>query len=155
MDTISYILKSIFTYLFYPAIVLGVFASIVLAVMSIVSEGKERGFIRRLTGALLPVILLVFVIIAIDTKDDPITQFLRWIPVFFHLIIGVVIGVAAVEISRYIDDKEDTAASIYALFLSSIGVFMLYSIMQGFLGSLNYFLFGAVVAAGLDVIFRD
>ncbi len=154
MEKVSYVLRWIFTYLLYPGLVLTIFGCIVATLVGIVAGGKGLGVVRRLTGALLPVAILIFVVIFSDANNEPITRFILWLPVLAHLVIGAVIGIAIVEIGRAISDT-DVESSAYALFLSSLGVFVLYSIMQGILGHLNYFLFGLVVMGGLDVIFRD
>jgi hypothetical protein len=156
MDAISNILKGLFTFLLYPLLIIGLFGFIAIFIAMIVSEASRLySRVRRLTGAFLPVVILIFIVLVSDQEREPIKIFLLSIPVTIHLAIGSVAGLAIVELGRHLMKlSDDTGPSVYALFLSSVGVFMLYSIMQGILGSLNYFLFGLAVVGGLDVIFR-
>lgn len=156
MDTVRLVLKGIFTFILYPAVVLGLFSFIVVFIMRIVSEGTSLSSrVRRLTGAFLPVVVLIFVLLVAEQGDEPIKHFIISIPWFLHLFIGGLVGLGFIEIGRRLmKGDNDTGPSVYNLFLSSVGVFVLYSIMQGLLPSVNYFLFGVIIVGGIDVIFK-
>ena len=69
--------------------------------------------------------------------------------------LGAIIGIALVEFGRHLIRLDnEIGPSVYALFLSSVGVFILYSIMQGILASLHFFLFGMLLIGGLDIVFK-
>jgi hypothetical protein len=156
MDQIRVALTWVFTFIFYPATVIGLFVFIVAYLVKIVGGGKAYGRFRRLTGALLPIIALIFVILWTDEENAAsFKNFFLSICGLGHFIGGAIIGVAFVELGKLIDRVDDeVASSLYALFLSTVGVFMLYSIMQGILGRLHLFLFGMILIGGLDIIFR-
>jgi hypothetical protein len=147
-------LKWFFTVLVYPAIVGSIFLLLIGSIIYIISKGKGFGSIRRLTGALLPLLLLTFMLLVTDKGDDPIKSvFLNRNP-FIYLFLGILIGIVLVELGkRLIKTDDDRWGSIYNLFLSSMVVFLLYSIMKGFLDSLIYFLFSMIMAGGLDIVF--
>ncbi len=157
MDTVRIVLKGIFTFVLYPAMVLALFSFIVIFIARIVSEGKGLSSrVRRLTGASLPVVVLIFVLVLVTEQgDEPIKRFIVSIPSVIHLLIGGAVGLGFIEIGRLLMRRDDdTGPSVYNLFLSSVGVFVLYSVMQGILGNLNYFLFGLIMVGGIDVIFK-
>ncbi|HVS82993.1 MAG TPA: hypothetical protein VHE60_14795 [Pyrinomonadaceae bacterium] len=157
MDQVKEVLRAVFTYVLYPVMVLAIFFFIIAFIVNIVSQGKNlSGRVRRLTGAFLPLMILIFVVLLPGEKgEEPIRAFLLWFPKIVHLLVGAVVGFALIEVGRILmRDDDDTGPSVYALFLSFAGVFMIYSIMQNILGSLNYFLFGMIVVAGVVVIFK-
>jgi len=157
MDKIREGLTWIFTFIFYPATVIGLFIFIVIYLVQIVSGGKEAyGRFRRLTAALLPVIALIFVTMWTDEENSAsFKNFFLSICGVGHFIGGALIGVVFVELGKFIERVDDeVASSLYALFLSTVGMFMLYTIMQGILGNLHSFLFGMILIGGLDIIFR-
>jgi hypothetical protein len=157
MEVIGNILKFIFTYFLYPCVVLGIFASIGYWIYSIGRDAVDvTRMIRRLAAAALPMIVLIFLIIAVDAEHSSnLGKFILSIKDFFRLFIGIVIGVDIIEAGRffYKSDRE-TGISIYTIFLSSVLAFLLYMIMLGGLGSLRFSLFGMVLAGIVLVIFR-
>lgn len=147
-------LKWFFTVLVYPAIVVGVFILLVLSIFYVTSNGSGFGYIRRFTGALLPVLLLTFILLQGDKGEDPIKSFLLNRNPFIYVFSGILIGILLVEFGkRLIRTDDDRWGAIYNLFLSLMVVFLLYSYMKGFLDSLIYFLFSMIMAGGLDIIF--
>ena len=106
-------------------------------------------------GALLPVILLIFITITEEENRMVITKTVYLFNNLYRFLIGAIIGIALLEFGRiFAHSDNDIGASIYAMFLSAFGVFILYSIMQGVLSSMHYLLFGIILAGGLDIIFR-
>jgi hypothetical protein len=89
-----------------------------------------------------------------DAGDDPVKEFFVNRGSLTYLIMGIVIGVALMEFGKYLmQTDDDRQGSIYNLFLSSMVVFLLYSIMKGFLDKLIYFLFAMIMAGGIDIVF--
>jgi hypothetical protein len=147
-------LKWFFTALVYPAVVGGVFLLLFFCVLYITGQGQGFGYVRRTTGALLPVLFLTFMLLVTDKGDDPVRSFFLNRNPFIYILAGIILGVALVELGkRLIRTDDDQWGSIYNLFLSFMFVFLLYSIMKGFLDSLIYFLFSMIMSGGLDIVF--
>lgn len=157
MEAVGNVLKLVFTYFFYPCVVLGIFASISYLIYSIIRDAIDvTGMIRRIAAAALPMIVLIFLIITVDAEDSSnLKKFILSINDLFRFLIGIVIGVDIIEAGRffYKSDKE-TGISIYTIFLSSVLAFLLYMVMLGGLGSLQFSLFGMVFAGIVLIIFR-
>lgn len=148
-------LKWFFTALVYPALVGAIFLLLVISIIYIIGKGNGFGYVRRITGALLPLLMLTFMLLVTDKGDDPIKSFFLWIPPFLYLIGGTAIGIILIEFGRrFMNTDDDRWGSVYNIFLSLMVVFILYSIMKGFLDSLFYFLFAMIMAGGLDIVFR-
>jgi hypothetical protein len=156
METISSILKWIFTYLFYPAIIIAIFGYIISTIVSIVTKGRNASAIaRRLTGSLLPLVLLIFVVVADQGDHNVIADLVASMSAGVSFLVGAALGLALMEVGKFLlKTDSEVGPSVYALFLSSAGVFILYSIMIGILKNLHLPLFGMVVFGGLDIIFR-
>lgn len=147
-------LKWFFTVLVYPALVGGVFLLLLGSIFYVTGKGRGFGYVRRATGALLPFLLLTFMLLVTDKGDDPIREFFVNRNSFIYLFAGIAIGVTLVEFGKYlIQTDDDRRGSIYNLFLSAMVVFLLYSIMKGFLDKLIYFLFAMIMAGGMDIVF--
>jgi hypothetical protein len=156
MEKIAYWLRWTFTFIFYPTIILATFVTLIITIVAMVRDATDdKGFLRRLIGALLPVVVLVFFVL-FDRFDDPVRQSLMSVPSYVHFLVGAVVGILMMEVGRVLwNTTSDAGAAVFVMFLSLIGVFMFYSFMQGFLGTLNYFLLTTIVMGGLDFIFRD
>lgn len=147
-------LKWFFTVLVYPALVVAVFLLLLGSVIYVTGHGSGFGFVRRATGALLPFLLLTFMLLVTEKGDDPVKEFFLNRSALTYILIGVVVGAALVECGkRLMQTDDDRAGSIYNLFLSSMVVFLLYSFMKGFLDNLIYFLFSMIMAGGIDIVF--
>lgn len=155
MDTISETLKWVFTFIFYPAVVIGIFVYVVAIIVFLIGEQEGLARIRRVTAAILPLLLLIFVALSTGSSAQAVKEFFTSINPFILLAVGAVVGIGEVELGRHLIYADDEMGpSLYALFLSLVGVFMLYSLMQGILGSLHFFLFGMLLAGGLDIVFK-
>lgn len=147
-------LRWFFTVVVYPAIVCTIFLLLIGSIIHIIGKGKGYGSVRRLTGALLPLLLLTFMLLVTDKGEDPIRSFFLNRSLLVYLVAGILIGIALVELGkRLVKTDDDRMGSIYNVFLSLMVVFLLYSIMKGFLDSLIYFLFSMTMAGGLDIVF--
>jgi len=157
MEAVSNFLKDFFTNILYPGVLLGVFASISYLIYKIVKEAEDLNeTIRRIAAAAIPIISLVFVIIAVDANDSSnLKKFILSINEFFKFLLGVVIGIDIVEAGRFLlQSQKEIWMSIYAIFLSTILAFLLYMLMLGGLGSLQFFLFGIVLIGIVLLVFH-
>jgi len=149
-------LKWFFTVLVYPALVIGVFLVLLGSIFYVTTNGTGFGFVRRATGALLPFLLLTFMLLITDKGDDPVKEFFLNRSALTYVVIGIIVGALLVECGkRLMQTDDDRAGSIYNLFLSSMVVFLLYSFMKGFLDNLIYFLFSMIMAGGIDIVFGE
>jgi hypothetical protein len=156
MDTVRGILNWAFPYVLYPLVVIGVFVVIGDMLRMLVAAASDRlGKIRRVTGAILPWVILVFLFTVDPTVVDslrPLIAKLNWLA---QLIIGAIIGVLMMEFGKLLMKAEgDGPASLYALVMSGFGAFLVLLIMKGILQSVNFALMGLVVAGAIHVIFR-
>ena len=156
IEHISEILRWIFTYILYPGIILGVFVYIIVSVSLIVQKGKtSTGKARRLTATLLPLIVLVFLVVSSEDKNNFIIRLIDGTSPVTEFIYGSVLGLGLMELGKYLlKTDSEVGPSIFALFLSTVGVFILYSIMLGILRNLHFPLLGLVLFGGLDIVFR-
>jgi len=155
MTAISAILRFIFTYLFYPVLVIGIFAYIIASIIDIVAAGKDGGAIRRATAAFLPFAVLVFLIVSESSDQPTLPSLLKDAEWWIRFLIGAGIGLVLLEIGQIASRTDkDIGASVYALFLSLVGVFILYCLMTKLLYSIHDLLLGLVVAGALDIVFR-
>jgi len=70
-----------------------------------------------------------------------------------RFLIGLVSGVAILELTRRLAQmKTDAAAAIAAFFFSLLGTFLLYFILNDKMQRAQLLLFGIVVAGGIDII---
>ena len=84
-------LKWFFTVLVYPDLVCGVFLLLLGSIFYVTTNAHGFGFVRRATGALLPFLLLTFMLLITDAGDDPVKEFFVNRGALTHLIIGIVI----------------------------------------------------------------
>jgi TonB family protein len=145
----------LFSWLFYPIVVVGIFVYIIWMITRIIIEGKGAGRIRRSVGAALPLLILVFFVVTGQDKDNPINALFENISQFWRFIIGVCLGIFLMEIGKLLlNIDSEISSSLYALFLSVLGAFLIWSIMGGLLQAINFTLLGLVIAGCLHVVFR-
>lgn len=153
IEVIGAILKFIFTFILYPIVVIGVFLTLVGHIYIIIMNEEGSNRIRRFAAALLPVVGLIFSLVLIDTNDMAFESFFQFFNNVFGLLIGLVIGAGILFLGGIFADKErEIEPALFVLFLSLVCVFILFSIMVGVLGSLNYFLFGIVIGGIIYII---
>ena len=75
METVSEVLRWIFTYIFYPIVVIGIFIYVVGVIVYLVSEAKGLSVVRRITAAVLPLLFLIFVVLSTDKNSEWVRQF--------------------------------------------------------------------------------
>lgn len=152
----SEILNWAFRHVLYPVALIGIFLVILHMLYMIVTATRKRlGRIRRVTGALLPWAVLVF-LSKLDFSDvETIRPWIESVNWPIQLLIGAVAGILVMEFGKMLMSAGgDAAASCYALFLSSFGAFLIWMAMQGLIRSVHFALLGLVTAGALHVIFR-
>jgi len=155
MENVRQWLAWIFGSVFYPLIVVGIFLYIIGMIAIVIAGGKGAGRIRRSVGAILPLLILVFLVVTGQDKDNPIAYLFGSISPLIRFIVGAITGFLLMEAGKFLlDIDNEISSSLYALFLSGLGAFLVWSIMGGVLPIINIFLFGLVLAGCLHVIFR-
>jgi hypothetical protein len=152
MEHVADRLEWLFTSIFYPGILIGVFVTLVLVVVRLVAA---RDFLRRLVASLLPLAVLVFVKASSDQIQEPLAPILASAAPATQFISGAVVGAVLLEAGRRLL-RHDVGAgpAFYCLLLSSIIVFLLYCFMSADTSSLHLFMLGLIIFAGLHVVFR-
>jgi hypothetical protein len=156
IDKIRQSLIETFTTVFYPMVVFGVFAALGLLLLVITFNGKGAiAFVRRATGALLPFVVLVFLVTTDRRSVDAIAPVLLAAGGLGRFILGAFIGVALMELGKHLlRFDHDGAASLYALFVGIVAAFLVWAMMGGLLEALHPLLAGLVIAGGLHIVFR-
>ncbi|KAF0140561.1 MAG: hypothetical protein FD122_2361 [Stygiobacter sp.] len=149
-------LRMFFTNYLYPTLIIIIMFYLFGLLIYLIIKGKgSSSYIRRSTGALLPIVMLVFGMAISGDSIKMIENVLLTLPNILQLLLGAIIGTALIEFGRYyLKTDIDGAASLLALFVSSIFSFILWCVMGGVLNSLNYSLVGLILFGGLDIIFR-
>ena len=152
----GHILRDLFVYALYPGIVILVFLSlIVMLVITIWGGNWRHGAWRRAIGALLPLVVLVFVIAADPAKNQYWAARISGIRLLIQFLIGLAVGVLFMEIGKQLPrSKSVVAKSIFAMFVSASFAFLTWSVVQSILPHLHLLLLGFIVACGLHITFR-
>ena len=153
--TITSVLKWIFTYILYPGVILGVFVYVIVTIGEIVEQGKGPAVARRLAGAHLPAISLVFLVVSEGQDKDSLGKlFSEWSP-YLRFGVGLAVGISLMEFGRFcMTPDAEIGSVVYACFLSSVASFLIYCIMRGSLANIQLLLFGFIIGGGLHVMFR-
>jgi hypothetical protein len=146
-------IRSIFTHILYPALIFVIFLTIFVSIIALISRAKRPvARARRITAALLPVVVLVYRLVAVG---DSLKANGHGMNRLLLGLAGLATGLLFVEFGRvFVRSDSEAAIPFYILLLSSLGSFMFYFTIQGSLDRLDSFLFPLVIAAGLDVVFR-
>lgn len=155
MERTREFITSVFRDSLYPATLIVIFFSIVVMLLGIVMQGKGMGRLQRATGAILPFVVLVFLVVLSTQETDQAASFFASLLPAWRFLIGVGLGLLLMESGKlFLRSKRDAAHSLYSLFLAILGAFLLWSLMEGVLSALNLMLLGLVLSGGLDVVFR-
>lgn len=140
----------------YPAVVFAVFLCLAGMLVAIIGRGKELdGVLRRLTGALLPLVALVILVASGSQTIKTIAQGIGTASALLQFALGVAVGSTLLESSHWLlRTDSDGAAGIYALLVASLAAFMLWAIMAGAFSEFTVTTLGFVVGGGLHVVFR-
>ena len=155
MDLISENLRTIFAVFFYPAIVIFVFAFLFFSVGFVVYLSKDwPSRIRRLMGATLPVVSLVFIVVGQSDQPGVVGIILAgWDP-FIRVLLGVALGFVLLLLGTILEKKDtNIGASLHCLFLSLIGTFILYCFLEKLVHSIHLIVLGMILGGGIHVIF--
>jgi hypothetical protein len=152
----SHILRDLFLYILFPGIVMIVFLGlIVMLVVTIWGGNWRRGALRRAIGALLPLVVLVFVVAADTAKTQFWVARISSIRPAIQFLIGLAVGLVFMEIGKRLPRSTSVVAkSIFAMFVSASFAFLLWSVVVGILPYLHQLLLGFLVACGLHITFR-
>jgi hypothetical protein len=149
---ISEVLRTAFTYVGYPVVILGIFVFIIAMIGTVFSRRRS---LRAATAAILPVAALVFIIITESEPTESLANIVNAIPGFLKFGIGAIAAIALLELGkRLLEADAEVGPPLYVLFLSTTGVFILYAIMSRLLASIHVLLFGFVIGGGMQIIFR-
>lgn len=153
---LGHILRDVFVYFLFPGIVLAVFLGLlVMLVVTIWGGDWRHGALRRAIGALLPLVVLVFVVAADPAKTQYWVARISGIRPFIQFLVGMAVGLVFMEIGKRLPRSTSVAAkSIFAMFVSASFAFLLWSVVEGILPHLHLLLLGFIVACGLHVTFR-
>lgn len=157
-NTLVYdVLEFLFTYIVYPLIVIAVFVIIIgLIVATVMKADSIHGMIRRTTGAILPIIILTFVVIGTETSNL-LEDVMDNISPPARSAIGFAVGFTLIGLGRLIgtvpSSWADRVGSIYSMFLSAVVTIMLWAFMGGGLPMLSDSLLGFILGGGLSIIF--
>src|SRR5690606_11507551 len=131
------------------------FLYIILSIADLVAAGQEGGRLRRAAAAFLPLAILVFIIASDQREQDGLAALMSQTTRWGRWIMGLAMGLLLLEIGQFASRRNnDLAASLYALFLSFLGVFILFCLVYSILFAIHDLLLGLVVAGSLDIIFR-
>lgn len=155
MEPLGSMLRWFAIYVVYPVIVLGLFVFLGYSIYKLVRHVREGERFRRITGAVLPFVGLVFTIVLTEQNDPGINRLFASLQNLWGFFGGLLIGFFIIGIGNYMKQiDEDILPTLFTLFLSLIAVFVLYSIMQFKLNDLNYFLMGIIVGGATLVILK-
>lgn len=121
---------------------------------------KVNEAVRRSVAFILPFIILGFILFFTDSQNGStnIKEFMASISWIIRFIIGIGIGIGIVEFLKRISveriKKRDISILISLLFFSSLCAFLVFLVVKGAVGSLDFFLFGFYLSSGLWFIFR-
>lgn len=151
------LITSFVTFILYPVILLGVFVLIIVgityAIKSAHQADPETGRIRALVGSILPFVILVFVVLASPSGalfETSVTGPPGWLQVIIGAGFGVFIMLSGIWVT---DQYKVVAFSLYALVLSAVNAFLLYCLVQGFVGRVHMYWLGGIMGAGLYTVF--
>jgi hypothetical protein len=152
----GHLLTDLFLYVLYPATVLAVFLGlIVMLILAIWGGNWSRGTYRRATGALLPLVVLVILVATDSAAIQSWAARVSGIRPLIQLLIGAIVGLALMELGRQLRRSGSVGANaVFAMFVSALLAFLLWSVMGGVLAHLHLLLLGFLVACGLHLIFR-
>jgi hypothetical protein len=155
MEIFGNLLRYFTIYVVYPVIVIGLFFFLGYSIYNLIKHSREGERLRRIAGALLPIVILVFALVLIAQKDLGMSGLYSSLNSFWGFIGGLFIGVIVIAFGNYMKEFEiEILPPLFTFFLSLITVFILYSIMQFKLGALNYFLMGMLIGGAIIIIWK-
>lgn len=116
-------LAQVFTTVFYPTLVIGVFVSILLILLMVVFRfPRLTSIVRCATGALLPLATLVILTATGAVTTTETGEILQHVGSAVQFAVGLLLGAGVMEWSYHVLRADsDGAASVYAISLSALG----------------------------------
>ncbi len=152
MEKVARGLEWAFTWMLYPTLIAVILIFIVACVVGLINRSHS---IRTAIGGILPVAALVFLLVSEKNDETVLIDFLVSWPAGLRLMLGLILGVTLIEAGKIaFRASSAVGAALYALYLSTVGVFVVYALMSGLMRSIHLVLFGLVLGGGLDAIFR-
>jgi len=101
METVVEILRWIFAWLLFPVVVLGLFYCLIHVNVLLIEAAKDiGGRVRRLVGALLPAVVLIFLVTASDEPKKAIELYLLSLSTKTKIISGAVLGALLIRVGQ-------------------------------------------------------
>jgi hypothetical protein len=155
MKLFGNLLRYFTIYVVYPVIVVGLFFFLGYSIYNLIKHGREGERLRRIAGALLPIVILVFALVLTAKSGLGMSGIYNSLNSFWGFIGGLIIGVIVIAIGNYMKEFDiEILPPLFTFFLSFITVFILYAIMQFKLGALNYFLMGMIIGGAIIIIWK-
>ena len=148
-------LRGIFAWVFYPIVVISVFAALVGSIVTFIVEARSSDArLRRGIAAFLPVACLVFLVAATVAERTTIGAMVESTPVWMRFVAGATLGFLLTWAGDVASGStKEIGVSVYVLILSLFSCVLLFLLMEGLLPGVNSALLGAVLATGLYVMF--
>jgi hypothetical protein len=147
------VLRKVFIYIGYPAVIIAAFWVIVLRMRALFAEyeGDRLMQWRLAVAGLLPVAVLTFVVVGSLPEAIPWSLgVVRW---EFQLPLGALLAIVTLEASQHVSGSRQALS--FMLYLSVLGVGLLYIVMEGGLARFQPAVFAVVVTGGLHFVFRE
>jgi hypothetical protein len=155
MKVFGNLLRYFTIYVVYPVIVVGLFFFLGYSIYNLIKHAREAERLRRIAGALLPIVILVFALVLAAQSDLGLSGLYSSLNSIWGFIGGLFIGVIVIAFGNYMKEFEiEILPPLFTFFLSLITVFILYSIMQFKLGALNYFIMGMLIGGAIIIIWK-
>ena len=155
MKLFGNLLRYFTVYVVYPVIVVGLFFFLGYSIYNLIKHSREGERLRRIAGALLPIVVLVFALVLTAQNGFDISGLYSSLNSSWGFIGGLFIGVIVIAFGNYMKEFEiEILPPLFTFFLSLITVFILYSIMQFKLGALNYFIMGMLIGGAIIIIWK-
>ena len=155
MKLFGNLLRYFTIYVVYPAIVAGLFFFLGYSIYNLIKHAREGERLRRIAGALLPIVILVFALVLAAKSDLGLDGLYYSLNSFWGFLGGLLVGVIVIAFGNYMKEFDmEILPPLFTFFLSFITVFILYSIMQFKLGALNYFLMGMIIGGAIIIIWK-
>lgn len=151
MEVIADFLKWVFTFVFYPGLIVGIFLFIIGTIIVLYHKTDN---VRIILASFLPLVMLVFFVIS-DANENSIRLMLENADIWIHLLSGLILGVTVIEFGNLVSRSlQPVSVALYCFYLSFIGIFLLYCIMTTAIQTIHELLFVFVISAGFYAIFR-
>lgn len=151
MEAVADFLKWVFTFVFYPGLIVGIFLFIIGTIIVLYHKTDN---VRIILASFLPLVMLVFLVIS-DANEHSIRMMLDEAELWVHIAFGLILGITVIEFGNMVSRSlEPVSVALYCFYLSLIAIFLLYCIMTTAIQTIHELLFVFVISAGFYAIFR-